>query len=271
MITSDSLEWSIELSDTPTVVSNVDAFLFKFSELFTRCCCEKLKLPIFKPDKAHPYYNAIRDLQIPLNPKYEQRPYLLMSDLPIDGDDGLTDTADLEKRSEIKECLIVLGTSGSGKTRTLIELLCKKYGFYFTGLTNENPGSGDLSMMIDHLPPRLKDSVNQNSAYSMRYSKCLLFTRIYTLNYILRNYGKISSYNWAILQLCPTIFFGHDIFEEITLEFRKAPEHFLDEEIRKSIRNILSIVDQVGFLHLFFSFPSVCFISCTVFFRKGYQ
>ncbi|RGB28772.1 hypothetical protein C1646_767408 [Rhizophagus diaphanus] len=54
---------------------------------------EKLELPIFKPDKVHPYYDSIRDLQILSNPKYEQRPFLLMSDLPTtDGDDGLTDT-----------------------------------------------------------------------------------------------------------------------------------------------------------------------------------
>ncbi|CAB5378224.1 unnamed protein product [Rhizophagus irregularis] len=178
---TDSLEWSIDLLDTSTVVSNVDAILADFRELFKRCCCEKLKLPIFKPDKAHPYYNAIRDLQIPSNPKYKQRPLLFMNDLPtINGNDGLTDTTVLEDLSQIKEIMIVLGTSGSGKTRTLIELLCKKYGIYFTGLVKENPGSGDL----------------------------------------------------------------RDIFETITLEFRKVPEYFLDVEIRKLISNILAIVNQ---------------------------
>ncbi|GBC13356.2 hypothetical protein GLOIN_2v1737241 [Rhizophagus irregularis DAOM 181602=DAOM 197198] len=242
---TDSLEWSIDLSDTSTVVSNVDAILADFRELFKRCCCEKLKLPIFKPDKAHPYYNAIRDLQIPSNPKYKQRPLLLMNDLPtINGNDGLTDTTVLEDLSQIKEIMIVLGTSGSGKTRTLIELLCKKYGIYFTGLVKENPGSGDLRMMIDHIFPRLKESLPKNDLYATRYSKCLLFARIYTLNYILENYGKINPCNWAILQLCPTVFFKGDIFETITLEFRKVPEYFLDVEIRKLISNILAIVNQ---------------------------
>ncbi|POG57753.1 hypothetical protein GLOIN_2v1737263, partial [Rhizophagus irregularis DAOM 181602=DAOM 197198] len=111
--------------------------------------------------------------------------------------------------------MIVMGTSGSGKTRTLIELLCKKYGIYFTGLVKENPGSGDLRMMIDHIFPRLKESLPKNDLYATRYSKCLLFARIYTLNYILENYGKINPCNWAILQLCPTVFFDYDIFEEI--------------------------------------------------------
>ncbi|CAB5365005.1 unnamed protein product [Rhizophagus irregularis] len=197
------------------------------------------------PDKAHPYYNAIRDLQIPSNPKYKQRPLLLMNDLPtINGNDGLTDTTVLEDLSQIKEIMIVLGTSGSGKTRTLIELLCKKYGIYFTGLVKENPGSGDLRMMIDHIFPRLKESLPKNDLYATRYSKCLLFARIYTLNYILENYGKINPCNWAILQLCPTVFFDYDIFEEITSEFRKISEQYLDENLRKLIRNISLLVNQ---------------------------
>ena len=152
-----------------------------------------------------------------------QRPFLLMDGLPMrDGDDGLTDTTNLEEISQIKKCLIVLGTSGSGKTRTLIELLCRKYGFYFTGLTQENPGSRDLSTMINHLHPRLKDSLIHNDIYTMRYSKYLLLARIYTLNYILEKYGKISPYNWAILQLCPTFMFDNkDIFNEITEKSQK--------------------------------------------------
>ncbi|POG69533.1 hypothetical protein GLOIN_2v1776858 [Rhizophagus irregularis DAOM 181602=DAOM 197198] len=100
---------------------------------------------------------------------------LIMNDLPtINGNDGLTDTTVLEELSQIKECLIVLGASGSGKTRTLIELLCKKYGFYFTGLTKD-----DL-----------------------------------------------------------------DIFEKMTLNFRKVPEYFLNDKIRELIHNILYLVNQ---------------------------
>ncbi|GBB95748.1 hypothetical protein RclHR1_02600017 [Rhizophagus clarus] len=205
----NSPEWSIASLDTTTVVSNVDVYLSKFNELFIRCCKEKLKLPILKPDKVHPYYNAILNLQIPSNPRYKQRPSLLMNDLPTTNrDNGLTNTTNLEELSEIKKIVIILGTSDSGKTRTLIESLCKKYGFYLTSLTNENLGSDDLTTMIEHLLPRLKDSSVHNDAYAIRFSKCLLFARIHTLNYILENYGKkISPYNWTILQLCPTIFF----------------------------------------------------------------
>ncbi|GBC03986.1 hypothetical protein RclHR1_05440004 [Rhizophagus clarus] len=83
-----------------------------------------------------------------------------MNDLPTtNGDNGLTNTTDLKELSDIKEIMIILGTSGSGKTRTLIELLCKKYGFYFTGLTKGNPDSDDRSMMIDHLLPRFISSL----------------------------------------------------------------------------------------------------------------
>ena len=247
MTASNSLEWSIDLSDERSVISAVDDNLSKFDDIFIKCSKERLKLPIFEPNKDHPYFNAIRDLQLPSNPNYKQRPFLLMNDLPTDGNVGITDTSDLEELSQIKECLVVLGTSGSGKTRTLVELLCKKYGFYFTGLTKENPGSCDLSMMINHLLPRLRDSLTQNDIYAIRFCKCLLFARIYILNYLLKNYGKISPYNWALLQLCPIHFFGSDIFEEFTLEFRKVSEQFLGNEFWSLIHNILNTVNQVGF------------------------
>ncbi|CAI2195050.1 4616_t:CDS:2, partial [Funneliformis geosporum] len=106
-------------------------------------------------------------------------------------------------------------TSGSGKTRTLIELLCKKYGFYFTGLIKENPSSGDLSIMIDHLLPRLRDSLTHNDAYAMRYSKSFSDS-----------------------------FFDLNIFEEMILKFRTVPEHFLNDQIRILIHKILCIVNQ---------------------------
>ncbi|PKY60564.1 hypothetical protein RhiirA4_484411, partial [Rhizophagus irregularis] len=98
--------------------------------------------------------------------------------------------------------------------------------------------------MIDHIFPKLNNSLAQNDAYAIRFSKCLLFARIYTLNYILKTYGEISPYNWVILQLCPTFFFDYDIFEEITSEFRKVPEQYLDEKLRKLIRNISLLVNQ---------------------------
>ena len=150
-------------------------------------------------------------------------------------------------------------------------MLCRKYGFYFTGLTQENPGSRDLSTMISHLHLRLQDSLTHNDIYAMRYSKCLLLARIYTLNYILEQYGKISPYNWAILQLCPTFFFDQDIFDEITWEFRKVSENCLEEKIRKLTHNILHLVNQVGFHICFFSPRSVYLYYVLLIFRKNYQ
>ncbi|GBC04458.1 hypothetical protein RclHR1_00570014 [Rhizophagus clarus] len=116
LVIFNSLEWSIASLDTTIIVSNVDASLSKFSELFTRCCNEKFKLPIFKPDKVHPHYNAVRNLQIPSNPKCKQRPFLLMDDLPTtNGDNELANTTDLEELSEIKKIMIVLDLLALGR------------------------------------------------------------------------------------------------------------------------------------------------------------
>ncbi|CAG8688393.1 11515_t:CDS:2, partial [Racocetra fulgida] len=67
-----------------------------------------------------------------------------------------------------------------------------------------------------------------NHNYALRFSKCLLLARVYILDHILRNYENISTYNWTILQLFPNIFFGSDIFLDISLKFREATEEFLD-------------------------------------------
>ncbi|CAB4485283.1 unnamed protein product [Rhizophagus irregularis] len=136
-----------------------------------------------------------------------------MNDLPtINGNDGLTDTTVLEELSQIKECLIVLGASGSGKTRTLIELLCKKYGFYFTGLTKDDLGSCDLSMMIEHLLSRLKNPLIHNGFYTMRYSKCLLFAQIYTLNLYIEKLRKNKSIQLGYLAALSDSFFWYRYF-----------------------------------------------------------
>jgi hypothetical protein len=120
-------------------------------------------------------------------------------------------------------------------------------------------------MMINHLFIRLgNNSLNQHNAYATRFSKCLLFSRVYTLHYILTKYGKISSYSWAILQLCPTQFFGFDIFRELTLKFGKAKESYFDGEIGSLFFKIKSIVKQVGFHTCFFFASMFNFILSTV-------
>ncbi|CAG8749792.1 33983_t:CDS:2 [Gigaspora margarita] len=246
--TPNSLEWSIRSVDNNSILLGVNQIIAPFDQLFTKCSDEKLELHIFQPDRNHPSFNMIQKLQIPSNPEYNNSsPFFLINDLPKDGHGGITDTTDLEQFSQTKECLVVMGTSGSGKTRTLIEFLCKKYGFYFIGTTMGNPGSNDLHNMVQYMSSKLtRTSSTDNDAYALRFCKCMLLARIYLLNYIFEKYKKISAYNWTFLQLFPTYFFEDvDIFDELTFEFRKTSEDFLDDSIQSLILKIRKFTNQI--------------------------
>ncbi|CAG8799059.1 16674_t:CDS:2, partial [Racocetra persica] len=109
------LKWSMKASSGNSIYSDVEKILLNFRDLFIKCKNEKLELPNFNPNENHPHFKEIRNLYLPLNPLCLQpRPSLLVYNLSmVDENGGITNTLDLEKISQIKECLVVLGTSGS--------------------------------------------------------------------------------------------------------------------------------------------------------------
>ncbi len=205
---------------------------------------------MFEPPIEHPCAQKIRQLHLPKNIlRSDNRPLFLVHNL---GQSGNTQLERLERILEARKIVaVILGTSGSGKTRTSAEILCKKYGFFFTGTiaNRRNPGSKDLQRMIEHLQPRLKQRPSiDNDKYAIRFTKCLLMARVYILHYIL-NRNSITEYNWVMLQLFPQHFFPDvdDLFEDVSLKFRKVSETDLNRNIRKLINEVSRITKQVNF------------------------
>ena len=76
-------------------------------------------------------------------------PSLLLHDFPnIDIRQAITQVSSirLAMGKAKNNLLVLLGTSGCGKTRTCYELLCCNWGLYFIASRKENGGSNDIEM-----------------------------------------------------------------------------------------------------------------------------
>ncbi|KAF9084469.1 hypothetical protein BGX23_010490 [Mortierella sp. AD031] len=109
---------------------------------------------------------------------------------------------------------------GCGKTRSVFELLCLQWGFYFNA-AKDDYGSGDLSYLADGIDAKMQESGSNNSSASFTHTmaQVLLLSRLMVLDYCLGVPGSrqtFSSSSWAILQVCPTAF--NDVFLTLFIE-----------------------------------------------------
>jgi len=113
--------------------------------------------------------------------------------------------------------LPVFGVSGCGKTRSVIEMLCLQWGFYFNAAESDL-GSSDLSLVGELLNKKiLEEQGPRPNTVSARNTTLILFlSRLLVLKYCLKVpncHRTFSSASWAILQVCPQMF--KDIFSEL--------------------------------------------------------
>jgi hypothetical protein len=103
---------------------------------------------------------------------------------------------------------ILLGVSGAGKTRQLLELLYMNHGYYFVTIKRHLFGSEDLAscQKLCEQSPKLCDY----------YIKVLYFIRAFVCNYLINNGFKEPS-QILLAQLHPDTFFGTDIFNSLFL------------------------------------------------------
>ncbi|KAG0012100.1 hypothetical protein BGZ82_002729 [Podila clonocystis] len=119
----------------------------------------------------------------------ETRPSLLFLDLPDPTVPGsasrnLASASILDKVKDNNRAIIpVFGVSGCGKTRSVLELLCQHWGFYFNG-SSDDWGSNDVTTLLstvqeylyDHDEPRVSKLVRdvyEEAKGSLLKSGCL--------------------------------------------------------------------------------------------------
>ncbi|KAJ7622894.1 hypothetical protein DFH06DRAFT_760162 [Mycena polygramma] len=109
-------------------------------------------LPFWVPDETVPHFEFLRSLKIPASSKGEP-------DMLLHGLGNFKERKELqalverifqkEISSSNSASSLLLNTSGSGKTRSLLEGLCQIWGLYFTcGVDSEGRGSQDLHQTI---------------------------------------------------------------------------------------------------------------------------
>ncbi|KAG0334545.1 hypothetical protein BG004_000364, partial [Podila humilis] len=155
----------------------------------------------------------------------DRRPSLLFANLPHS---SLSDTqtryptsdAILEHIEKCKPSLVLIfGVSGCGKTRGMIELLSRCWGFYFNA-SPKDLGSDDITLLVDHIESRTQEDQLANNREARIVTYLLLLSRLKILQHCLAVPGSCQTFTsarWTILQTCPHIF-DNDVFN---LLFRK--------------------------------------------------
>ncbi|KAF9280639.1 hypothetical protein BGZ74_002557, partial [Mortierella antarctica] len=154
----------------------------------------------------------------------ESRPNLLFLDLPVPP--SSVEAPPERFRSNVllgvlekmqSQDLPVFGVSGCGKTRSVIELLCLQWGFYFNA-AKKDLGSNDLSQLAESLDIKTMEEQGprQNTAFARNMTLVLFLSRLLVLKYCLQVPDcrqTFSSASWAVLQVCPHMF--KDVFSEL--------------------------------------------------------
>lgn len=134
----------------------------------------------------------------------------------------------------------ILGSSGTGKTRTIFEFLSQNYGLYFSfSSTSENfeYGNSDLMYFINRLEIFVvKDfSSSDNFKYVNRFVKCMVAARLYMLCYLRETYPVILTPKlWLFIQLFPDrCAKDFNFFSSLIEEFRKLSDNDLSYTFSK--------------------------------------
>ena len=175
----------------------------------------------------------------------------------------------------------LVNTSGSGKTRLLLEGLCENWGFYFTSLVDSSLlGSSDVQNSIQtHVPdsssfrrvlPLSSSSGYEAALITNREIASRVFRQIFLARLMIFNLFAETMSNfiktkpeldvvdphvykarWLLLQLQPS--FVHpqvwDVFDELSCKLSNASDSFINTTTKmllSTVRSSLSVVVQPG-------------------------
>jgi len=135
---------------------------------------------------------------------------------------------------------------GCGKTRAVIELLSRHWGFYFNA-ADDDWGSDDMMTLYGSVRDHLKDlqasctvvDLEANNAYARKITLLLFLSRLLVFKHCLSVPGSsetFTSARWALLQVCPYVLF-RDIFNALFLKLLDLQSHGLNP-LLLLIRNV---------------------------------
>jgi hypothetical protein len=101
---------------------------------------------------------------------------------------------------------VFLAVSGAGKTRTLLELLYSRYGYYFVMSSSSSFGSQDLRTCMTYCEAKSGDLIEVDRAIRL-----LLFVRTSVCKLLIEN-GITEPKQILLAQIHPVDFFGLDLF-----------------------------------------------------------
>jgi hypothetical protein len=191
----------------------------------------------------------------------EENPHLLINNLSSHISETLVNLTNSIKSSNL---LVLLGTSGCGKTRTIFEYLSSHFGFYFTfkGSREDQyiPGSSDFQFFLNRTLNHLKthpltcpdNTIDDNQKYVDRFLQCIFAARLYLFEHLRTKIGDLLTPElWLYIQLFPERIYVDSLFSDLVEILR----HLGEKEMR------LMLLDLIR------NFPSpklTCFLVCIV-------
>lgn len=140
----------------------------------------------------------------------------------------------------------IFGVIGCGLTRGMIELLSRRWGFYFNA-SCDDLGSDDILTLIDHIGCRLDKDLETNNRQARTITYFLLLSRLIILQYCLTipgSYQTFTSARWTILQTCSHVF-NSDVFNQLFLRLRNLlpvyPTPLTETDLEKAVQEELQV------------------------------
>ncbi|KAF6752402.1 hypothetical protein DFP72DRAFT_904796, partial [Ephemerocybe angulata] len=175
----------------------------------------------------------------------------------------------------------LVNTSGSGKTRLLLEGLCQNWGFYFTSLIDSSLlGSSDVQNAINtrisdspnfhpHLPPAgsptYEASLERNRKIANRIFRHIFLARLYVFHLFAQTMRdhmactgttdtQVYKHRWVFLQLQPSVVHPHvwDVFDELSSKLSKASDAFVNSTTMELLTSVRSLCSGGAGLDAFF-------------------
>jgi len=196
------------------------------------------------------------------HPLPETYPSLLFAGLP---ESSSNDTPGRHPTSDailqhIKRCsaagmtVPIFGVSGCGKTRGILELLSRRWGFYFNA-SSDDLGSADIVKLMGHLGTRLEKDPATNNRHARTITYLLLLSRLKIFQHCLAIPGShqtFTSARWTILQTCVSVFPNNiflGLFEKLLPLLPQHPTSEAESELVTAVKEEFGVTVEMLVRH----------------------